>query len=42
MTIKEQLFEIYYKDNSKNGLYNTLKLVGITQKSEETKRFLAE
>ena len=42
MTIKEQLFEIYHNDDSKNGLYNTLKLIGITQKNEEAKRFLAE
>ena len=42
MTLKEKLFEIYYKDNTKDGLYNTLKLVGITSKSEEATRFLAE
>lgn len=42
MDLKEQLFEIYYNDDSKDGLYNTLKLIGVTQKNEDTKRFLAE
>lgn len=41
-TLKEKLFEIYEKDESKYALYNTLKLVGVTQKDEDTKRFLAE
>ena len=41
-TLKEKLFEIYDKDGSQRALYNTLKLIGITQKDEDTKRFLAE
>ena len=41
-TLKEKLFKIYENDKSKNALYNTLKLVGITQKDEDAKRFLAE
>lgn len=41
-TLKEKLFEIYENDESKYALYNTLKLVGVTQKDEDTKRFLAE
>ena len=42
MNTKETLFEIYYNDNSRESLYNTLKLIGITEKSKEAKRFLAE
>jgi|TARA_R110000796_G_scaffold194347_1_gene310700 hypothetical protein len=41
-TLKEKLFEIYENDESKGALYNTLKLVGVTQKNEDTKRFIAE
>lgn len=41
-TLKEKLFKIYENDKSKNALYNTLKLVGVTQKDEDAKRFLAE
>jgi|TARA_R110002020_G_scaffold73266_3_gene187850 hypothetical protein len=41
-TLKEKLFKIYEDDKSKNALYNTLKLVGVTQKDEDVKRFLAE
>tara|TARA_R110000803_G_C11931351_1_gene315488 strand:- start:112 stop:318 length:207 start_codon:yes stop_codon:yes gene_type:complete len=40
--LKEELFKIYEKDESKHALYNTLKLVGITEKGEHTNRFLAE
>ena len=42
MDLKEQLFEIYYNDNAKDSLYNTLKLIGITSKNKEAKIFLAE
>ena len=41
-TLKEKLFKIYENDKSKNALYNTLKLIGVTQKDEDAKRFLAE
>ena len=41
-TLKEKLFKIYEDDKRKNALYNTLKLVGVTQKDEDVKRFLAE
>ena len=41
-TLKEKLFEIYEKDESQRALYDTLKLVGVTQKDEDAKRFLAE
>jgi len=41
-TIKEKLFELYEKDESQQALYDTLKLVGVTQKDEDAKRFLAE
>ena len=41
-TLKEKLFELYENDESQRALYNTLKLVGITQKDEDSKRFLAE
>ena len=41
-TIKEKLFELYEKDESQRALYDTLKLVGVTQKDEDAKRFLAE
>ena len=41
-TLKEKLFELYEKDESQHALYNTLKLVGVTQKDEDAKRFLAE
>ena len=41
-TIKEKLFEIYEKEESQQALYDTLKLIGVTQKGEDTKRFLAE
>jgi hypothetical protein len=41
-TLKEKLFKIYEDDKSKNALYNTLKLIGVTQKDEDAKRFLAE
>ena len=42
VTLKEKLFEIYEKDETQYALYNTLKLVGVTQKDEDTKRFIAE
>tara|TARA_R100001377_G_C3164557_1_gene100861 strand:+ start:532 stop:741 length:210 start_codon:yes stop_codon:yes gene_type:complete len=41
-TLKEKLFEIYEKDVGQHALYNTLKLVGVTQKDEDAKRFIAE
>lgn len=41
-TLKEKLFEIYEKEESQQALYDTLKLIGITQKGEDAKRFLAE
>tara|TARA_R110001592_G_scaffold250697_1_gene513302 strand:- start:564 stop:770 length:207 start_codon:yes stop_codon:yes gene_type:complete len=41
-TLKEKLFKIYENDKSENALYNTLKLIGVTQKDEDAKRFLAE
>ena len=41
-TLKEKLFKIYEKDESQHALYNTLKLVGVTQKDQDAKRFLAE
>ena len=41
-TLKEKLFKIYENDKSKSALYNTLKLIGVTQKDEDAKRFLAE
>ena len=42
MTLKKELFEIYYKDTTPHGLYNTLKLIGVTEKSGVAKKFLAE
>jgi len=41
-TLKEKLFELYEKDESRGALYDTLKLVGVTQKGEDANRFLAE
>jgi|TARA_R110000744_G_scaffold376976_1_gene491625 ribosome-associated protein YbcJ (S4-like RNA binding protein) len=40
--LKEKLFELYEKEKSNQALYDTLKLVGITEKGEDAKRFLAE
>jgi len=40
--LKEKLFELYEKEESNKPLYDTLKLVGITEKGEDANRFLAE
>mgnify|MGYP003153867969 FL=1 len=42
MTLKEELFEMYEMDNSTHALYNTLKLIGVTEKGKDAKRFLRE
>ena len=42
MTLKEELFEMYEMDNSTHALYNTLKLIGVTEKGKDTKQFLRE
>lgn len=42
-SVKEELFELYYMSEfDDRGLYDTLKLVGITEEGVETDRFLAE
>ena len=40
--LKQKLFELYENEESKQPLYDTLKLVGITEKGEDANRFLAE
>ena len=42
MTLKEVLFHILENDKSPKALYNTLKLIGITEVGKEAQQFLSE
>ena len=42
MTLKEELFHILENDNSPEALYNTLKLIGITEVGKHAQQFLSE